>query len=101
MDNIVWSLRTLSGFTMVAPVAKVLFILLLICWDYPLLVPYFLLRRAWGRRPQYDRDARALPLLVVIPSLLRKREELESMMSTVDSVATNGYPGRLIIVITI
>ena len=31
MDNIVWSLRTLGGFTLMAPIAKVLFVVLLIC----------------------------------------------------------------------
>jgi len=37
----------------------------------------------------------------VIPSLLRKPDELASMMSTVESIAGNGYPGQLLIVLTI
>ena len=102
MESIVWSLRTFSGFTTIAPMAKVFVVLLLLCWDYPLLLPYLLLRRAMGKsQARRDPQARALPILVVIPSLLRKRDELDSMMSTVESVATNGYPGSLTIVVTI
>lgn len=102
MESIVWNLRTMSGFTLGVPFAKVLLISLLVCWDYPLLLPYLLAVRAiagGGRRRAESTDA--LPVLVVIPSLLRKRDELTSMMSTVESVAGNGYPGDLLVVLTI
>jgi len=72
----------------------------LVCWDYPLLLPYLLFRRAI-RPARSQPRAQALPVLVVIPSLLRKRDELTSMISTVTSVATNGYPGDLVIIVTI
>jgi hypothetical protein len=89
MERAEWALRTLSG-TALVPYLAVLFMVLVLCWDYPLLVPYFLACRALGRSPYGRSDgARALPLLVVIPSLLRQRDELTSMMSTVESVATN------------
>jgi hypothetical protein len=42
-----------------------------------------------------------LSTLVVIPSLLRVQDELTSMLSTVESVAGNGYPGPLLIVLSI
>jgi hypothetical protein len=101
MEALVWSLRTMSGAAL-APFVAVLFVVLVVCWDYPLLVPYFLACRAIGRNPYgTDDGGRALPVLVVIPSLLRKRDELTSMMSTVESVATNGYPGELAIVVSI
>ncbi len=102
MDSLVWSVRTLGGFLLAAPVLKVLLILLILCWDYPVLLLYRSYQRAFGlSRTARDRHAKALPLLVVIPSLLRNREELTSMMSTVRSIAENGYPGDLTIVITI
>jgi hypothetical protein len=101
MESAAWALRTLSG-TALVPYVAVLFMVLVLCWDYPLFVPYFLACRALGRSPYGRSDgARALPLLVVIPSLLRQRDELTSMMSTVESVATNGYPGELVIIVTI
>ena len=79
-----------------------LLVLLVLCWDYPILLVYRLYQRAFGRsRTVQDREATAYPLLVVIPSLLRKRDELTSMMSTVESIAGNGYPGDLTIVLTI
>jgi len=101
MEGAGWGLRTLSG-TALVPYVAVLFIVLVLCWDYPLLVPYFLACRALGCSPYGRNDgALALPLLVVIPSLLRQRDELTSMMSTVESVATNGYPGELVVIVTI
>jgi hypothetical protein len=85
-----------------APFVTVLAVVLVVCWDYPLLVPYFLACRALARNPHGEAgDARPPHVLVVIPSLLRKQDELTSMMSTVESVATNGYPGELLIVISI
>jgi hypothetical protein len=76
--------------------------LLLWCWDYPILLGYRLYQRVFGsNRDERDRDAVALPLLVVIPSLLRHADELTSMQSTVQSIAGNEYPGPLTIVVTI
>jgi hypothetical protein len=81
---------------------KVLLLLLVLCWDYPVLLVYRLYQRAFGRaRETRDADALALPLLVVIPSLLRDDEELTSMKSTVQSVLSNGYSGELALVLTI
>ncbi|HTB77533.1 MAG TPA: hypothetical protein VK762_30020, partial [Polyangiaceae bacterium] len=101
MESLVWTLRTMNGVAL-APFLTVLLVVLVVCWDYPLLVPYFLACRALGLNP-FGRtdDAAPLDVLVVIPSLLRKRDELTSMMSTVESVATNGYPGELVIILSI
>lgn len=102
MEAIVWNLQTLGGFTLGTPFFKVLLAFLVLCWDYPLLLLYRLYQRARGRsRGARDAAAQALPVLVVIPSLLRAGDELTSMMSTVESIAGNGYPGELTIVVTI
>lgn len=103
LDAILWNLRTLPSAATAAPVISVLFLTLFVfCWDYPLLVLWRLGQRVLRvDRSRRDTDARALPVLVVIPSLLRKPDELSSMMSTVESIANNGYPGELTIVLTI
>ena len=102
MESLLWSLRTLDGTLVAAPILKALFALMMLCCDYPILLSYRLYQRAFGRsRTARDTEAVALPLLVVIPSLLRNRDELTSMMSTVESIARNGYPGDLTIVVTI
>jgi cellulose synthase/poly-beta-1,6-N-acetylglucosamine synthase-like glycosyltransferase len=99
MESVIWNLRTLNGFSIFAPIAVVLVFTLLVFWDYPLLLLYLLVSQAF--RPRQPAPARALSTLVVIPSLLRIEEELRSMQSTVESVASNGYPGRLLIVLSI
>jgi hypothetical protein len=103
METVVWSLRTLSGFTLSAPLVQSLFILLLLCWDYLLLLPWTLAARAARGGPARSplTAGTAPSALVVIPSLLRKRDELDSMLATIDSVAGNGYPGDLFIVVSI
>ncbi len=99
MESIFWNLRTLSGFTVAAPIAAVLLLTLLLFWEYPLMLLYLLAARAFGEPRR--QPAQALSALVVIPSLLRVEEELRSMQSTVESIARNGYPGQLLIVLSI
>jgi cellulose synthase/poly-beta-1,6-N-acetylglucosamine synthase-like glycosyltransferase len=101
MESLVWTFRTLNGFSLAAPMFAMLLFVLFMFWDYPVLLPYLLAERALKGTRQPAPYARALSTLVVIPSLLRKSEELASMMSTVESVATNGYPGKLLIVLSI
>jgi len=81
MESVFWNLRTLSGFTVFAPMLAVLLFTLLMFWDYPLMLLYLLASRAFGIRRQDP--ARALSTVVVIPSLLRVEDELRSMQSTV------------------
>jgi cellulose synthase/poly-beta-1,6-N-acetylglucosamine synthase-like glycosyltransferase len=81
---------------------KVLCVLAILCWDYPILLGWRLLQRSLGKqRGAQDAAAPSLPLLVVIPSLLRQRDELESMQSTVRGIVSNGYPGELTLVLSI
>jgi cellulose synthase/poly-beta-1,6-N-acetylglucosamine synthase-like glycosyltransferase len=101
MESVLWNLRTTSGFAALAPMLAVLFFTLTAFWDYPLLLIYSLAFRALGRKRRFPAYAKPLSALVVIPSLLRKEDELTSMLSTIQSVATNGYPGRLLIVVSI
>lgn len=102
MEPVLWTVCTLDASVWVTLLATLFVILLFFCPDYPILLVYRQLQRAFGfDRHEQDRGALALPLLVVIPSLLRRRDELTSMMSTVRSIADNGYPGDMTIVLTI
>ena len=103
MEGLLWNLGANGRYSLGAMVATVLFFTFLMCWDYPILLPYLLLRRSTLRAVRRrDRTGGPSPaVLVVIPSLLRKRDELESMMSTIESIANNGYPGPLTIVVSI
>jgi hypothetical protein len=78
-------------------------VLLILCWDYALLPFYYvgqhLFRLASG---SFNSDEEApLPALVIIPTMLRRTDELESLKSTIESVLTNGYPGELFVVVSI
>jgi len=102
MESTLWDLRNFGAGSVGEAYLRVLFITMIVFWEYPLVLPYSLLLRAiLGRTWRPDPQARPLHVLVVIPSLLRKRDELTSMMSTIQSVAQNGYPGPLTIVVSI
>jgi cellulose synthase/poly-beta-1,6-N-acetylglucosamine synthase-like glycosyltransferase len=103
MEAFLWSLRAGERYSLGVTCLLVLFYTFIQAWDYPLLLPWLLLRRHLLRgRPQGSGAPPTAPsLLVVIPSLLRKRDELESMTSTIRSIANNGYPGPLTIVVSI
>lgn len=102
MTSLIWKLQTLDGLVLATPLLTSLFLLMVLSPDYALLLGCRLCQRAFGRSPTArDTGAKALPLLVVVPSLLRARDELTSMMGTVESIASNGYPGDLTIVVTI
>lgn len=103
LSAVFWSLATLPSAATVLPLVKVALLLLFVfCWDFPLLLLWRLTQRALGiDRKKRDAGAKNLPVLVVIPSLLRKQDELDSMMSTVRSIADNGYRGPLTIVLSI
>jgi hypothetical protein len=102
-ESLIWSLRTLPAEATLLPLVNVvLLVLFVFCWDYPVLLLVRTAQRVLGvDRTRRDDTAEMLPTLVVIPSLLRKQDELASMMSTVDSIASNGYPGELTIVLSI
>jgi hypothetical protein len=101
LESVLWNLRTQSGFSTLAPILAVVLFTFTAFWDYPLLLVYSLVRRALGSGRRVPPYAKPLSTLVVIPSLLRKEDELTSMLSTIESVACNGYPGKLLIVISI
>ncbi len=102
MEGVIWSFKSYGSFSLATPIFQVLLIAFSICWDYPILLVYWLLVRGFGIHAwRRDQDARNLPVLVVIPSLLSKRDAVTRMWSTVETIATTGYPGELVIVLSI
>lgn len=104
MENVFWTFGTLQGFTLASPVLYSMIFLLILCWDYIIVLPRHFWRQFFhGMRCPYGlaKAGNKNALLVVIPSLLRKQDEFISMKSTIDSVAMNGYPGPLLIVVSI
>lgn len=70
-------------------------------FDYLILFPrYWLLRVLHG--PAGTKRHASLPSgLLIIPSLLRARDELDAIKATIESVTTNDYPSDLIVIASI
>lgn len=104
MEALFWSLKTLDPLLLATPI----FLNLALCFlvtqtDYLFLLPVAFARRAFGAREHFQ------PLgsgerpsgLVVIPSLLRDKDDLTAITTTIESAATNGYPSELVIVASV
>ena len=76
MESVLWNLRTLSGFSTLAPMIVILVMTLTAFWDYPLLLLYSLTSRAIGRSRKPPPYVKALPALVVIPKSSQRKEAL-------------------------
>ena len=104
MDALLWAFRSRDGFTLAWPVALNLAICLALTQtDFVLL-----LARWFGRLALFGGDGfrRAAPGerpsgVVIIPSLLRGKDDFDAIATTVESCATNGYPGTLLIVASV
>ncbi len=104
MDSMLWSLRTRDAFTFAWPVLGLLFFFAFVSYlDYPLLLFGFLIQRARGVIDGFvPRGPGERPsVLVIVPSLLRNHEDYTAITTTVESCATNEYPGELVIVASV
>ncbi len=103
MESVLWSLRGVGEVSLPETYLATLFVTLLVFCEFTLLVPYSLLARVLlGERPARLHPREVPPsVLVVLPSLLRRRDELTSMTSTIRSVTGNAYPGPLTLVVSI
>jgi hypothetical protein len=104
MESVFWAFRTLDTFQITAPIL----LNLLICFAFFQSDRILLLARSYVSVILNRPDAfRPLPRgerpsgLVIIPSLLRDEEELNAITTTVESCATNGYPGDLVIIASV
>ncbi|HVV16422.1 MAG TPA: glycosyltransferase family 2 protein [Polyangia bacterium] len=100
IEQIVWYLGSIRSFIEAAPLLRALIICLaLYQLDLVAVLAAWLMRKA-GLLPGdiVLEPANRKDGLVVLPTLLRKRGELEGLIGALRSVAQNGYPGRLHVV---
>lgn len=104
MERVWWFVASASLPELAAVVAAPFLVnFVLYLWNQPYLLLDWLWRMATGReRPWRFADPAGAPdTLFVIPTLLRKRGELESLQRGAQAVLSNGYPGRLVVVLSI
>lgn len=104
MLSLLWALRTSDSFALAWPLLLSLAVCLVVGQtDLLLLLPAWFARVALNRADSF-RPAKlgTRPTgLVVIPSLLRNRGDLNAITTTIESCATNGYPSELVILASV
>jgi hypothetical protein len=104
MDALLWALRGRDGFTLAWPIVFNLAVCLTLTQtDFILLLAHWYGRLAifGGDRFRPARAGERPTGLVIIPSLLRGRDDFEAITTTVESCATNRYPSELVIVASV
>lgn len=102
MDKLFWFFQTSGGFELAGHLSRPLLVaFLLYLSNYLVVFTFIMLRRGGllGRNLAIapgDNDA-----LLVMPTLLGKRAELEGIQRAVESVLTNGYPGPLVVCVAV
>ncbi|MCB9561944.1 MAG: hypothetical protein H6709_13600 [Kofleriaceae bacterium] len=99
MDKVIWHLRSAGGVELVGSLWLPLVVGLTLYYSsyLPILV------RALARKASAPRPLPALDpgvghdLLVVLPTLLRRRDELLGLQRAITSILDNGYPGHLVV----
>lgn len=96
-----WILRDLANLYIATPIGAFVAAFCLMFWDYFYVFPrYFVLRVLRGGGISEERGP--VPSgLIVIPTLLRQKDELEAIKTTIANVMQNAYPGKLLIVASI
>jgi cellulose synthase/poly-beta-1,6-N-acetylglucosamine synthase-like glycosyltransferase len=102
MDGILWGIRAGDSFTVVWAMLIVIMVQYL-QYNVDLILLFF---RKWvkillDREDTYQLPEAAPHGLIIIPSLLRNEEDYTSIISSIESCATNQYPGKLLLVTSI
>ncbi|MDP9035000.1 MAG: hypothetical protein M3O50_09340 [Myxococcota bacterium] len=104
MEPVLWGLRVHDSFDLTWPIA----LSLAICFaltqsDFLLLLTRLFARLALGRRgPPENAAAAPIPSgMAIIPSLLRNREDLDAITTTIEACATNEYPADLVVIASV
>jgi hypothetical protein len=101
VESLIWHLRTLDSFMFAWPILLSLGICFAVAQtDFPLLLGAWFAKHAIGRGDTFrPAPPGARPSgLVVIPSLLRNRDDLLAITTTVESCVKNGYPSELVVI---
>lgn len=105
MDAVLWALKVFDPFTLAWPLALSLGLgFVLAQSDFlALLLAHFWNRSVLGKNGTFSpRGLGGRPSgLVIVPALLRNREDLKAITTSVESCATNGYPGDLVIIASV
>lgn len=103
MESLWWSLKTRDSFLLGWPVLAGLFLLLIFRQgDFVILLIAHMVRLVTGRTERNRPVLGEFPsAIVIIPSLLRNREDFDAITLTVDACATNRYPGELVIMASV
>lgn len=103
MEQLLWFFATSESVDFLSPILRPLVIcLVLYQLDGGFLLARHLYRRAFGASGVGDlAPENRLEAIMVLPTLIRNRSELEGLQHAITSVAGNGYPGRLTIVASI
>ncbi len=103
MEHLFWFFQVQSAYGILSAISFPLLVgLALYQTDYAFLLLRHLFLGARGRRelPRLS-SAKAPSALLVMPTLLRNKDELEGMKRAIRSTVTNGYPGSLVVVASI
>src|SRR5262249_14487232 len=102
MEAIVWGFRTLDSFVIASPILFSLVLCLLVLQsDFFSLTVRLLWRAIRGQGDRFAPRKERPSAVIVIPSLLRNEEDLNAFTTTLESCATNGYPGELVIIASV
>jgi hypothetical protein len=103
MESALWAIRTRDAFSLLWPLAVSAFVIWAVaqCDVTALLVVWYWRLFTGAKDPIERRRREGLSGLVIIPSLLRNGDDLRAITITVDSCASNEYPGDLVIVASV
>jgi hypothetical protein len=100
IEQIVWYLGSIRSVVETSPLMRALVVCFLIYQtDLALLIGLWLLRKAglWRGDGTLEPENRKAAV-VVLPTLLRNRGELQGLVAAMRSIARNRYPGRLFVI---
>ncbi len=103
MDTVLWNLEGADGASILSALWRPFVIGMLLYFSGYWYVWFRLLAHAAGlTRPfrPLTRDE-AVDILVVIPTMLRRRDELEDLQGAAETVLANGYPGRVVVCLSL
>lgn len=96
IDKLIWFFGNAQAFEIATQLMLPVVVgLVLYQSHYPFVLLRALWRRARASAPPVLRDEQRVPAALVVPSLLRNREELEGIVSALESAMRAGYPGAL------
>ncbi len=100
LERVVWYLCCIRSFVEASPFLRALLLcLFLYQLDLVLVIGAWLLRKTGLSSADFELEPEnRKSAIVVLPTLLRKRVELEGLVAAMRSIARNGYPGRLFVV---